>query len=717
MAEFNPAPPPTQDPNFSFLSRPIQEPRPNVSGETLLAGTGKAVGEAVGAANQFVEKGLIQPQVEKEAGDIRDSFVDALNTARASMASPSSAADHPMSLIGGAGPYNVPTAVGNLSHTAETLQGALDSGKISETYYYGQLNSLAKNLRAQYPGYRDYVDQELARVTGVHPANTYIRSLITDLNRMGEQKTSQIDKDLALGRDGIKEGIPHMADMMDGLKSGKVSSSEFNHYYNDSMAFKYKSAADDAAHKSQTNTREDDARYYTTKNNGVADWLVSNAMQMPFTLAGHTPGSVQELAERQGRGEKFEDADWTTLGQNYNVLKTRSELELRKFLSTDAGEGITNADPMAMSPTEQEDWIKSKLGPIDSTLKSINDKDLGLMNGHAMLNKAIMTDIQNNKFISDPDNARVSATLDWIHKVAPEMVPLLTEQFVVNMNSGVGGWLDVKQFNAAATPGAPKGFFHTLFGDITEGQQKKIQDADAYRKLLTGLSDLTNPGVPNEVKSNYAHYFFDGNTHQLMTGGVFKEDTVDRFGNKVEGKYKAYSGLFNAATANSMWKLQKDVNDPNLWQKYENSARENGFVLFRDKMKDLTDLQNNPTVQGIHFAYHTDKDGSKLQLIGADGKPIERLAPGDVTAKHGNLTLQDSVDKINIMLKSLREVARPAHADIDGFLVDSLSRMGFDPTKTTGIPSQIMRAILASRSGPGPKDMKEALHGEFDPSG
>src|SRR6185312_5765483 len=60
------------------------------------------------------------------------------------------------------GQESQPAEVANLPDTLSALQGARDSGKISGTYYQSRLLADAKNLRAQYPDFREEIDRAFA---------------------------------------------------------------------------------------------------------------------------------------------------------------------------------------------------------------------------------------------------------------------------------------------------------------------------------------------------------------------------------------------------------------------------------------------------------------------------------------------------------------------------------------------------------------------------
>src|SRR5258707_2375647 len=100
------------------------------------------------------------------------------------------------------------------------------------------LNSLAKQLRAQYPGYKDYIDEQIKAVSGVDPANAVMRNLLEDINRNATNAKSEHDKTTAMLRDAVTSGIPNSPVMMALWNANKLTPDQANAYI-----YKY-SAAD-----------------------------------------------------------------------------------------------------------------------------------------------------------------------------------------------------------------------------------------------------------------------------------------------------------------------------------------------------------------------------------------------------------------------------------------------------------------------------------------
>ena len=167
---FNPEPQTEQPGNYIYWSRPITEPKANVSSEIALKGAGQAIkgGTELGIAG---EENSIRNDIYQKTDQLNDQYIQRLSQAD--------------SLIGGDNKIDQPPKTGpmqRLPGSLETLTAARDNGKMSETYYYQQIYNMAKQMRSQNPMFRDYIDNQFSRITKEQPANDLIKSLTGDIN-------------------------------------------------------------------------------------------------------------------------------------------------------------------------------------------------------------------------------------------------------------------------------------------------------------------------------------------------------------------------------------------------------------------------------------------------------------------------------------------------------------------------------------------------------
>src|SRR5882757_2929804 len=189
MAEFNPQ---VQPLDTRFKDWSSVTPAPNLVADTSTGGMLETIGKGIGGAFKIADD-FMQQKVKNEATEGVDAIRDITTRTLEVATQPQSVVPQPAqtgdgtkvadpSLLDTNASADVPAAIDGGLKRVETLTNArmATSGR-NDTLYVQQLNSLAKNLRAQYPGYRPYIDEQISSMTGMNPANAYVNSMLADL--------------------------------------------------------------------------------------------------------------------------------------------------------------------------------------------------------------------------------------------------------------------------------------------------------------------------------------------------------------------------------------------------------------------------------------------------------------------------------------------------------------------------------------------------------
>src|ERR1700678_19316 len=184
MVSFDPQVPAIQAPDWSNVSKPISQPESITKADTstgitlsTLANVGE---EAVGLAKNTMQD-YLKNQVETGVNKLRDDYTAAYQTIKT--AQNTLIPNQQQSLVDAQQPP-VPGGLQSGLDRAKQLGIAQiqNLGKVNDTQYTMQLNALAKQMRAQYPGFKDYIDEQMKSVSGVDPANAVMKNLLEDIN-------------------------------------------------------------------------------------------------------------------------------------------------------------------------------------------------------------------------------------------------------------------------------------------------------------------------------------------------------------------------------------------------------------------------------------------------------------------------------------------------------------------------------------------------------
>lgn len=106
-------------------------------------------------------------------------------------------------------PENTPQEIADKSREMSRLTDSYENGSLTSTHYWSRMDAMSRSLRARYPGYRDEIDNTVARFTGGKPANEVIGDILKEVahnQKVDPNKEYQHYWDMA-----VKSGVPTVA--------------------------------------------------------------------------------------------------------------------------------------------------------------------------------------------------------------------------------------------------------------------------------------------------------------------------------------------------------------------------------------------------------------------------------------------------------------------------------------------------------------------------
>lgn len=711
MAAFNPQVSPTQDPNYFRYSEPISGVKADTSTGELLSTLGAGIEGGTKLADQTV-KDVIKADVYKKVDTVRDSFTSDLNTVRDAQTgsvvpAPVQTGAGPtadLTLSQGAPTAPVPAAIDVGLNKVDAVQAALAGGKINDTYYTQRLNSVAKDLRTQYPGYREYIDQRISEATGINPANAYIKNLMEDINRASTKKDTEFDHTEADLRALNKEGIDNANIVLKAFRNKLITQEQAEEYINKTNSFMYKIKTQDAIRANQKGNRDEIAAQRTADFTNEIGASIDNNFHVQTTIAGtNTPQGILDFVGQVANGKKqATDAQMEQLATMMLAQKNTVAAQY-KTRSNQMVNGVSYASDIGAD--KADGIIKSQLGVYDLVIDAIKNKDMGAAYTHMNQARAILDDTKQNILTGDMGNY-VAKSKTFLDTMGPNWTSMVIDQGLrTNMDQKARALFNDNTMDARLQPNyASTGVPNTISDHYADAKKKGVTDGKYYSSLIDIVNDLRNPNAPDADKANVLRYLYDPKNQNFLTN--FKTDYTDpNTGKQVPGKYAAWNRLTSPDITESVAKIAKS--DPEAGKTYRNWVEnEFGSQLFYKEIQNLNKFKGH---DDIHFAW--DSDNSKITLLDKQGNPAAQSIGGyslgtpTVTGtvspaidKGYMFQIQQIVNRVNGGLGNLAQVEKSFGGDVNTYLLGVLQHAQLDMgLNFSGLPKALAEAIANSR--------------------
>jgi len=228
MVTFAPNLPTQGDPEYLRYSKEIKQPEGSKAGYLLSKGLGDAAEEGIKGIDKVGESYTAQKSLEeftaledKHKADIRPTweYYKGLDQGVSAQDNPNENSDIPgltsfqSTSTDGSGSLiqknqDLPPQITNGTKTAQALTERFGNGKLSQTQYDMEIDSLAKNLNSRFPLWQKEVGQSLSKATGRPNANQTVSDMIGDINRIQSQlnaKTNKMDSQIMGGTKDISD--------------------------------------------------------------------------------------------------------------------------------------------------------------------------------------------------------------------------------------------------------------------------------------------------------------------------------------------------------------------------------------------------------------------------------------------------------------------------------------------------------------------------------
>lgn len=704
MPVFNPNIPEKGDPNYLGYTKGVTQPEANKSLGYLFSGVGNAL-ESAAKGTETVVKSIIDDRA-RAAEDIRDEFTAALDktkkivTGQLNPQAPAPTAG--TNTLTPTQSQEPPPQVKQSLAMIANIQNGYENGarNNSETFYDMRLSAIAKQLRNDFPGWRDYVDERISQITGRNPANHLIHDYLQDIHKVvsdTKEANNKIEHFFST-RMGQDDAVAVRNQWLKTGDTGPVYNwvARVDRMKVDAEAAEYRNKIATVGPGSERDRAKDDwVKFSTAKiNNSLlnilpgmnADKLVE---QVTNSLNNSVPMSQEEMQRR---------------AQAVTARATQQQIGLRAAMTADRGPGQKTWQEQLGGPEEAEKYIKNAMVTYDDILKLMSEKRMDAVGQVGRTIDAKMNDGASTLFSKgNEDLAAMMVSFHVSNKYGgPNIAPLMWSN-ILKDNPSIDKYLSTWTGNyklaiATGTPSANNpnqpANINQLVSDIQKYDIKSVPAvAEDVIKYVNVLSD---PRMSKELRMTAVPGFFSKATEGFV--GRFSEDQ----------RAAVYARMTSKNTTDAMFDLGKD--DPRYWQMYSNW---NKLTFTNDVMKTeintLREITHNPK-----WVLTFDSKTNQLDIHKpADYLPqplsSDRLFSGMRNQQRVDADIEErkfddakkSLERLNLGLQSFSEVAKRENTSPSLYMLRFLQDIkAINPMQMEGLPSDLMEALASSIKKP-----------------
>lgn len=712
MAVFNPQVQPTQDPNYLRYARVVEPPpsSPVISDTSTgmgLTAAAQGLESAVTLVDTAIKKGISNTAYE-QVDPLRDKYTSGLEQIKSDLnagliPAPSktvsgtttgSLLDSNASADDGELPAGLESGLTRVQQLA--VAKAAGSPRLNDTQYAKDTLSVAKQLRNQFPGYREYIDQKVSEASGLPVANSYYMNMLQDINRQLNQINKTKDE---IGTTMMKNlDVPGMAGYIDKRKAGDpaMTDSFILGKVGEWQNLQTQQKIDAATRAENTDLKKDNVEDQDRRLTRTLNSSVALEMSTVKDLGGvGTPADLLNYFNDVSAGKiKQSDAEVSQKKLMFNSWVTQVE---RRMNTTATG----YADIVGSDTAQKR--IKDAMAPIYTMQKFVNSKEDGPAFYHAQQVEAIKNDSIHN-FLINKDTGKESQQLFGARAIlGDQYFPTFIQQFLAN-----GVDLKYKDMFNQEAMSAIQPYSDNRNQPIPRYMKDAIKhgkdvgatsDSNYYDSVTSLVNKVIDPTMPLAGKDKLIDWAF--NPKNVGRLDELKMDYRDpKTGEMVPGKYRA----FNILSAPAITQAVKETAavHPENYQKYQSTLEQEFGKLYRSDVLNLNKIMEKPYL-GVHFSFNDVTNN--FGLVDSLNRPVTRneraLGIQNPNAVYVNGVL-DVLDRVNGGVSNLANVHKnnpQGPGDTSQYLLQTLQTVGFRPGENiNGATEGMMKAIIKTKS-------------------
>lgn len=676
---FNPSVPDIEPKDLTGVTRPVSRPEANVSRGTLFSalGTGlKDTGELVKDTTKlqdFTNKQDLSNRINLDLNAQRDRRI----------------VDLEQSNIGLQQGPPMPAQLNGLPAKVDAMAAMRAQQSQSDVYFRGRVDDLSKQYRAQFPQYRDYIDQVFSKAGFGEPANAYMSALErANLNIQSALKEKN-DKNVDAIRTHLPELGPEGVQLMQGLENGAPAGPIMARYSQImNQQFKVKEA-------------QEQIKYAAAQRESagpLAEQHVLDAAAGDVKIAMSSPQAKADLATIDG---------WTKDPGTYNEQQALLIRNRFQKMATDLTFQARERDSLHHTAmTKDADGNDVEIpGQVFSNTELLKDKYAAtVIQGHSYLHN-ILDQLEKGDYsmLKMTDNLNKARTAEATRYFMTG--PFAAEFALMDQYKSVGAsqWLSNYMQTLVAQLKIINGKPMT-FDDATQGlvanyalAQIGLKPADVAKQL----GNLNGDGKPNKPEVNNALLAPWSFVSKPDTPPQAKEALVQAHANADSNildnmnqadRVKHFADRTDPADVASIKALK-----PETWDRYKQWVEDSFNTIFKTELdplvEDINPRNTEFTKHAIHWNDETHNFGIDIpghrNVQTADLDKINWYQVANVAGPHSNpivvktylRNMVERIQRLNEGLTGMSNVAKADGQDPNAYVVTMMKVNGLTDNK------------------------------------
>lgn len=664
---FNPDLPREQTPDFTGASKGTKA---DTSLGQLFEGAGKLFGDLVQAKDQWY-KNIITEQATQGVDQIHNEFgVGSAETIDRTIV-PNK--NQPT-------PKEIDMAVKNL----QGLKQSAASGNMNYSNYLARLESVSRQLRSRYPGYREHIDAEMSQLTGVKSANALVRELFSESTK----ENSAEKREEAFINSHIKDIPPqYWIDRRNGVKweFDKLRQEVNIRVYND---------ANQNIRQNQINTDnlEGNLDRRKAKDSAVTDLAQSTAIAMRNNGEGwganYKDLKTRVAASRGPNGEFLLDAPAIEAmkGLATQIKMQRDAILMDKLNNQRLGGPNGKTYSELLSPADKQEIIDNYNKETQYMLSDFAGKDVKIdtISAKSAYNEAMITDERYRAF--QQDHMKKSHVLREIMGPDAYALHLREGENMAAFQKSVKDYMTTSVI-VNNTPGRT-GPIKTVADAVKFAQDNGEKDPKIVKSTInTLISTIANEKAPMQAREAAVMGLYGPGMQGFINGG----STLS-----YQDRKTYWDMMTTPQVAQSIYKMKQDGNEA-AWANYKNWSTDTMYNLFKQDMQSMARIEEKN--ERIDIRYSPESQTFSVVDI-QTGRPVQS---GDfsgrfVTRTAGEVAAEGAKDRMNAAIHKLTPLWKLEGTDPNTALLHLFNEAGMSLStekviQKGNIPGEFFRAF------------------------